>query len=330
VRLFAELEKLTGRKFPLVTIFQAPTVGQMARLLEENQSAPSRSTIVPVQANGDRPPLFLVHGVGGDVLWGYANLAKHMDPGQPIYGIKSRGQIGLDEYDSIEEMARYYVEEVRAFQPDGPYYLGGYCLGGNLAYEMARQIHAQGERVALVALIDAFPSHAGYERATWWRPKFYFRFVHNLYYWLQDFGEQTREERRRFVIRKARTLGRKLLRRFRKSNPDEVDLEEVIDPRYFPKHELKFWEIHLRALTNHVEQLYPGAVTLIRTRGQPLFCSFEEDFCWSALAKSGVSVKRIPGSHENIFIEPNVKFLAARLETCLAEARRTATTPARH
>ena len=122
VRLFAELERLTGRKFPLVTIFQAPTVGQMARLLEENQSAPSRSPLVPVQPNGDRPPLFLVHGVGGDVLWGYANLAKHLDPRQPVYGIKSRGQIGLDEYDRIEDMARYYVEELRTFQADGPYY----------------------------------------------------------------------------------------------------------------------------------------------------------------------------------------------------------------
>jgi amino acid adenylation domain-containing protein/FkbH-like protein len=330
VRLFAELEKLTGRKFPLVTIFQAPTVGRMVRLLEENQTASARSPIVAVQADGDRPPLFLVHGVGGDVLWGYANLAKHMDPRQPIYGIKSRGQIGLDEYDRIEDMARYYVEELRAFQPDGPYYLGGYCLGGNVAYEMARQLHAQGERAALVALIDAFPSNAGYERVTWWRPEFYFRFARNLYYWLDDFSDQTREDRRRFVARKARTLGRKLLRRFRKSNPDEVDLEEVIDPKYFPKHELKFWEIHLRALTNHVEQQYPGAVTLIRTRGQPFLCSFEEDFCWSRLAKNGVSVKRIPGSHENIFIEPNVKSLAARLEACLAEARRAAPSPVPH
>ena len=195
---------------------------------------------------------------------------------------------------------------------------------------MARQLHAQGERVALVALIDASPSNAGYERATWWRPEFYFRFARNLCYWLADFAEQTAEERRRFVIRKGRALGRKLIRRFRNSDPGEVDIEEVIDPKYFPKHELKFWEIHLRALTNHVERPYAGAVTLIRTRGQPLFCTFEEDFCWSKLAKGGVSVKRIPGSHENIFIEPNVKSLAARLETCLAEARQAEPSALRH
>ena len=103
-----------------------------------------------------------------------------------------------------------------------------------------------------------------------------------------------------------------------------MDLEEVIDLNYFPEHELKFWTIHLRALDRHVQQPYDGAVTLIRTRGQPLFCSLEEDFCWSRLARGGVSVRHIPGSHENIFVEPNVKSLAAQLEACLAEARAAA------
>ncbi len=328
VRLFAELEKLTGSKFPLVTIFQAPTVEQLAAVLGQNDSNRERSPIVPVQPNGNRPPLFLAHGAGGDVLWGYANLAKHLPGDQPIYGIKSRGQIGLEEFDRIEDMARYYIEEIRAFQSKGPYYLGGYCLGGNVAYEMARQLRAQGDEVALVILIDAFPSNAGYEKVTWWRPTFMYRFIRNFWYWLEDFREQTANERRRFFARKIRILGRKLLGKLRNRQGDatEVDLEEVIDPTYFPEHELKFWEIHLRALTNHVEQSYPGTVTLIRTRGQPLLCSFAEDFCWGQLAQGGATIKHIPGSHENIFIEPNVKFLAEQLQASLAEAHASAET----
>jgi FkbH-like protein len=328
VRLFAEIEKLSGRKLPLVTIFQAPTVSLLAKALEQSETIRSHSPLVPIQPRGDRPPLFLIHGAGGDVLWGYANLAKHMHPDQPIYGIKSRGQIGLDEFDSIEEMARYYLEEVRAFQPNGPYLFGGYCLGGNIAYEMARQLEASGERVGPVLLIDAFPSNAGYERVTWWRPLWSFRFTRNLWYWLADFRQQTAKEQRRFIGRKARTWARKLTRRFTRGRaaPDDVDLEEVIDLDYFPEHELKFWEIHLRALVNHVERAFPGPVTLIRTRGQPLCCSFESDFCWSRLA-ARVVVKRIPGSHENIFIEPNVRFLAKEVEDCLAAARGSASRP---
>jgi thioesterase domain-containing protein/acyl carrier protein len=325
VRLFAELEKLTGRKLPLVTLFQAPTVEQLARVLEGGDAAHSRSTLVAVRAEGSRPPLFLVHGAGGDVLWGYANLAKHTDPDQPIYGIKSRGQVGLEEFDRLEEMARFYLEEVRAFQPSGPYYLGGYCFGGNIAYEMARQLRAQGEHVALLALIDASPANAGYEDVAWWRPKFAVNFIRNFSYWLEDFAELQPEERRRFVGRKMRALGRKFIGAFRKrTGPLDVDLEDVIDLSLFPDNELKFWQIHLRALVNHVQQPYDGAVTLIRTRGQPLWCSLEEDFCWSGLAKEGVRIKNIPGSHENIFMEPNVKYLAEQLETCLAEARREA------
>ena len=323
VRLFAELEKLTGRKLPLVTLFQAPTVEELARLADGNQSA--RSVLVPVQAKGSRPPLFLVHGAGGDVLWGYANLAKHMSPDQPIYGIKSRGQIGLEEYDDIEDMARFYLEQVRKLQPHGPYFLGGYCFGGNVAYEMARQLRSQGERVAQLLLIDASPSNAGYERLLWTRPAFHYRFARNAYYWIKDFVTMLEPaEQRRYVVRKARVAWRKLSAKFlRRHNSGVVDLDEVIDVNHFPDSELKFWQIHLNALVAHVERPYKGSVTLLRTRGQPIFCSFEEDFCWGKLAQGGVTVKHIPGSHENIFVEPNVKFLAEQMEECLAETAST-------
>jgi len=100
-----------------------------------------------------------------------------------------------------------------------------------------------------------------------------------------------------------------------------VDLEDVIDPAQFPESELKLWQTHLDALITHVEKSYGGAVTLFRTRGQPLLCSFEEDFCWSKLARGGLSVRKIRGSHENIFMEPNVEFLARELEQCLESAQ---------
>jgi FkbH-like protein len=322
VRLFAELEKLTGHKLPLVTLFQAPTVEELARLVDDSQTNRARSVLVPVREKGSRPPLFLVHGAGGDVLWGYANLAKHMSPEQPIYGIKSRGQVGLDEFDQIEDMARYYLQEVRVLQPHGPYFLGGYCFGGNVAYEMARQLRSQGEHVSQVLLIDASPSNAGYERLLWWRPSFHFRFGRNLYYWLKDFVTMLEPgEQRRYIVRKTRVLWRKVAAKFRgKQNAGQVDLDEVIDVNHFPESELKFWQIHLNALVAHVERPYAGHVTLLRTRGQPIFCSFAEDFGWRKLARGGVSVNHIPGSHENIFVEPNVKFLAEQIEECLVEA----------
>ena len=322
VRLFAEIEKLTGRKLPLITLFQAPTIKQLAGVLSDQHASGAPSLLVPIQPKGSRRPLFLVHGAGGDVLWGYANLATHMSPEQPIYGIKSRGQVGLEECTRVEQMAECYLKEVRKFQPEGPYFLGGYCFGGNVAYEMARQLHAAGQKVALVALLDSAPANAGYERVTWWRPGYVVRFASNAYDWLRDFAALSSSERSSFVFRKLRTFGRKLKRKWTPpSAPQPFDVEEVIDPNHFPEQELRLWRIHLGAMNEHAEGEYAGAVALLRTSGQPLFCSLEEDFCWGKLARGGVRVIRIPGSHEKVFMEPHVRALAAELEQLLQETQ---------
>jgi amino acid adenylation domain-containing protein/FkbH-like protein len=322
VRLFTQVEKMIGRKLPLVTLFQAPTVVQLAAILSQEQAAGSSSVLVPIQPHGSKPPLYLVHGAGGDVLWGYANLVSHMDPEQPIYALKSRGQTGLEEFERLEDMADFYLRAVRAHQPEGPYFLGGYCFGGNVAHEMARQLQAEGGRVALLALLDSAPANSGYETVQWWRPEFPGLFARNLFYWLQDFRNVKSLDRRRFIARKLRTGGRKLARWVRGAGDSAaVDLEEVIDPAHFPEHELKLWEIHLRALASHVQRPYSGHVTVFRTKGHPLFSSFARDLCWGALAMGGVTVKLIPGSHENIFMEPNVKSLALALNAALSETR---------
>ena len=99
------------------------------------------------------------------------------------------------------------------------------------------------------------------------------------------------------------------------------ELEAVIDPDQFPERELKLWQIHLRALANHVQRPCHGRVTVFRTRGHPLFSSFARDLRWGPLAAGGVTVKLIPGSHENIFMEPNVKSLAQGLTAALSEAQ---------
>jgi amino acid adenylation domain-containing protein/FkbH-like protein len=321
VRLFVEVEKITGQKFPLVTLFQAPTIERLAGVLSQSQSASPHPLLVPVQPNGSKPPLILVHGAGGDVLWGYANLAAHLPADQPVYGIKSRGQTGVEDFRKIEDMANWYVQQLRAFQPHGPYYLGGYCFGGNVAYEMARMLSKDGEEVALLALLDTAPANAGYERIPWWRPSYVYRFARNVSRWIEDFNRLQPEVRRSFARRKARVWGRKLRRKFSlQRGRSEVDLEDVIEFSHFPEHELKLWHIHLQALADHQQQPYEGEVTLLRTQGQPLFCSLSEDFCWSKLAK-GVRIKVIPGSHEDIFVEPNVSALAKELEVCLEQAQ---------
>ena len=163
VRLFAKVQKQIGPKMAVVAIFQAPTVEQLAKAISAEKTVSSDSALVPIQPEGGRSPLFLVHGAGGGVLWGYANLARYFNPDQPIYGIQALATDDPERFGTLEEMAAYYVDELRAFQPHGPYYLGGYCFGGNVAYEMARQLLAQGESLAFLAMLDSAPSNCGYE-----------------------------------------------------------------------------------------------------------------------------------------------------------------------
>ena len=324
VRMFAQIEKQLHVKLPLITLFQSPTVEQLARAIEHQSAQPSNAGLLPIQAEGDRPPLFLVHGAGGDVLWGYANLAHHTDRDQPIYGIQAGN---AKEFSTLEAMAGHYVEKVRAFQPVGPYHLGGYCFGGNVAQEMARQLEAQGETVALLALLDCATSNCGYGKFNWHRPAFVLDFTRNVFHWLEDFFQLKPEQRRSLALRKVRTLPRKLWSRIsRRQSRLDFDLEEYIDVTHVSERETRLWKNHLGLLVRHVSKPYAGPITLFRTRSHPLVSSFENDFGWEKLA-ANVTVKNIPGSHEGIFMEPHVRSLAHELQQSLHAVRPVALAP---
>ncbi|MBN8472056.1 amino acid adenylation domain-containing protein [Corallococcus exiguus] len=157
VRLMAAVREATGRDLPLAALFQAPTVEQFAALLRREDPG-AFSPLVPFgePVTGDARPFFCVHPVGGNVLC-YAELARLLGPRQPFYGLQARGVDDSSQpLGTIEEMASDYVKAIRAVQPSGPYSLGGWSMGGVIAYEMARQLRERGEQVALLALIDAY------------------------------------------------------------------------------------------------------------------------------------------------------------------------------
>ena len=139
VRLFAQIKKAFGRQLPLATLFQAPTVEQLAGILrQEGWSAPW-SCLVAIQPGGSKPPFFCIHSSGGHVGLSYYELARHLGSDQPLYGLQA---LGLDGQTApltrFEDMAAHYLTEIRALQPEGPYFLGGACFGGILALEVAQ------------------------------------------------------------------------------------------------------------------------------------------------------------------------------------------------
>jgi pimeloyl-ACP methyl ester carboxylesterase len=154
-RLFMKIIKTFGKELPLTTLIHAPTVELLAKELRPSEKGAEYPTLVAMRRRGTRPPFFCVHGGAGSTLFLH-RLAQRMGPNQPFYGIEPEGlDGGRFQRTTIEQMAAHYLSEIRKVQPAGPYYLGGYCFGGIVAFEMAQQLRRQGEVAALVALFTA-------------------------------------------------------------------------------------------------------------------------------------------------------------------------------
>jgi amino acid adenylation domain-containing protein len=155
VKLFSEIKKAFGLDLPLATLYSAPTIELCAKVLSENGESALWSSLVPIRRNGSKPPFHLVSGVGGGVLV-FRDLAINLDSDQPVYALQPKPLVENETHPtSIEEMAAHYVKEIQAAQPAGPYYIGGYSLGGFIAYEMAQQLTDAGHKIAFLGLFDA-------------------------------------------------------------------------------------------------------------------------------------------------------------------------------
>src|SRR6195256_2406888 len=155
-RLFARIEEDFKLRIPLVTLVQAPTIKKLAQVIHLPGSPAAWHSLVTIQPGGVRPPLFCIHGESGHLLM-YRSLAQYLGPDQPIYGLQPQGLDGKQApLTRIEDMAARYIKEMQVIQPEGPYFLAGYCMGGTIAFEMAQQLSGQGQRVDLLALLDTY------------------------------------------------------------------------------------------------------------------------------------------------------------------------------
>jgi thioesterase domain-containing protein/acyl carrier protein len=157
LQLFNEIAQVCDREIPPVTIYQARTITALAALLE--QPVPPRfPSLVLLKAGAKQLPVFLAHGLGGTAM-DFFQLARCIESHHPIYGMQAMGMDGLDEpLERVEDMAQFHLDAIRELQPYGPYLLVGYSLGGLVALEMAQRLSANGEKIALLAMLDAYPN----------------------------------------------------------------------------------------------------------------------------------------------------------------------------
>jgi thioesterase domain-containing protein len=255
------------------------------------------------------------------MFWGYANLSRHLGNDQPLFAFKSRGLDGLPELPTIEEIAASYVADLRQHQPQGPYHLGGYCFGGIVAYEMARQLRQQRQEVALLALINGSPPNTGYQKnVNVWSPAWQVKFLGNFAYWLSCFALRwTWRERKEFIRWKLRVMRRKPSETNSQKQPQVAlgDIDQLVDLAAYSDERRGLWRTHVKALINYHPGTYDGRVTLFRTRGHPLMCSFDYRYGWAELAVGGVDVKIVRGGHGNVLAEPFVASVAEALAPCM-------------
>ena len=318
VRLFEEIAKVTGNTLPLATLFQAATIEQLANLLcQEGWSAPW-SPLVAIHSNGSKPPLFFIHAVGGTVL-SYHNLSRYLGPDQPLYGLQAQGLDGEQApHTRVEDMAALYIKEIHARQSAGPYFLGGDSSGGMIAFEMAQQLHAQGQQVALLALFDTyFPSDFRYQSPpALFRSQIY-HFVQKIDYHLGNLLLRRPHDQLGYllgVVWRAKTrVGRKLQESIYKVDQNRESalsraLQEVLHANF-------------QARSKYIPQVYPGRVTIFLSREAPERSFYDSRLRWSDMAAEGLEVHLVPGNHKTLFEEPHVRGLAEKLRFCLQKVQ---------
>jgi amino acid adenylation domain-containing protein len=325
VRLLTQIEKATGKRLPLSTLFKAQTVEEIAARLVNGGGLSAWSFLVAIQPGGSRPPFFCVHTIGGHALE-YRELAHRLGSDQPFYALQALGLDGKQPaLTRVEAMAACYVKEIRQVQPTGPYSVGGYSFGGKVAFEMARQLRAAGQKVALVALIDSYnfpppPSRTGSHAA------------------VKDIGFLWRRLRWHAGVL-SRLEPKAMLRYFRAKAVTAFRWVRAKSEAYFepvrfpvPRAVRGVKAANRQASRRYDPGPYEGRVVLFRASDWRLTGRDDPYLGWGQVCSGGLEVIEVDGDHDGVISEPQVRTLAHELAAllrglgdCAAEAAQSET-----
>jgi len=296
LRLFSKIQQQMGQDLPVTTVFEAPTIEELAKRLQTKQEIITESSVVTINPKGNKPPLFFVNSIS--YAW---KLSSHFPQDQPVYCVNI---FEITEYltqnfpqFTLKDIAQKFIKDIRQIQPQGPYSLVAYCNDSYLAFEIAQQLYDQGDKVNFLGLIDAI----------WGIDKLGLNFYYQN---LRQLGlsylchKIKRSNRLLYFIERVKLDLKKAMGQFylhlNKTMPREIK-------------DIKILEMFRQAINYYTPQVYPGKINLfisseLRTLSHEML---------SNLAVSGLDVQEISGYHDSFLTSPQVERLAEKVQTYL-------------
>lgn len=311
IQVMIQLDKALGRRLPLTTLVECPTIALLAQRLEQTEKPLDWSSLVPIRTKGSKTPLYIVHGAGLTVMI-FNSLAKSLDPDQPVFGLQAKGLNGIDEpLDNMDAIAGHYVTEILQHNTEGPYCLAGYSFGGFVAFEMARQLKALGKEVKMLGIFDTAADNTSVQFEPLWKRMFRkaFRQLPKMLFILRSLVKhpgKTIRYQSSFFRRKMRQP----LEKFGLLPEEKNELDTL-------EHAARVNEKIDKAYEEYKLQPLDIEIDLFRVETRLFFIADPEYLGWKKYALKGVAIHNVPGDHKTFLMAPHYKKMAEVLQQCL-------------
>jgi len=326
-QFFYLLEQVYGRHLPLATLFQAPTIAALASILSRDRWVPPWQSLVAIQPSGSAIPIFMVPGVGGNVLI-FGQLAKLLGQDQPFYGLQARGLDGKEApFISVPEMARHYVKEIQQLRPQGPYTIAGACTGGLIAYEMAQQLMAQGSVVTLLMMDTWHPSsyrkHRNKRLMGLWLPLLVVRKIG------EDFRKLLRTPLKDWVSF-VRLKAKRLVLLLRGGTTEEERRTE--DTRETELQVERVTQATFHAVARYTVHPYLGRLlNIVASKRRVVESAVDTRYVWAKLVGGGSQIMEVAAEDSGLlFSSPHVEKVSGHVQAFLSVDAEDATARDRH
>ena len=325
VRLMSLIQQQFQINLPLATLFQSPTIEQLAVVVSSDSSKKLWSPLVPIQPKGSLPPLFCIPGVGGNALYFY-HLARSLGDAQPFYSLQAQGFDGETEpLGSIEEIASQYIKAIQTVQPVGPYFLAGHSFGGKVAFEMANQLQHQGQSVAYLAILDTSApisqvnhkhDDSNGDNAGW---------IYEIAQFFQSWEEFYGENLQIFIEALTSLTPEKQINYFKQ----QLEIFDILPPQTNIKLVRGLLQVfRTQSQINYLpHNTSRTPITLFRAQevnsefknSSHLF--WDPAWGWNQFSDGEVEIHTVPGSHLSMMNKPHVEVLAQKLRKSLEQAQ---------